>query len=326
MQVIEVKNQATWDQWLCTIDHTPFPQTWDWGVFQMSQGYKVWRLAVVKDQSPNSPLVLVQVAKVPIRFGFSFLVSPYGPVVLDPAESVEAVDTLLKYLNQLPSAQRSIFWRAEPSQVLLGEWSKVKDREPSHTWILDLSLPADELLAQMHPKTRYNISLAERKGVQVRFGRDVAAVDGFIQCIHQTYGRKGIKSFPEQYLRTQLATIPWEEVTVAELNGKIIASNIIAHFGDTTTYLHGGSLHEYKEVMAPHALQWQSILQAQRLGKRWYDFYGIAPQNVPNHPWKGITRFKLGFGGQSLQRPGTFELPFTPRAYTLLNSLKRLRF
>ncbi|MEK7539810.1 MAG: peptidoglycan bridge formation glycyltransferase FemA/FemB family protein [Patescibacteria group bacterium] len=323
MQVTEIKTQAKWDEWMQSIPHTPFTQAWDWGVFQMSQGYQVLRLAV--GQPEARPVMLVQLALVPLKFGYTFALSPLGPQVTDPTGIDLATKTLVNFLQQ-KSFGKIVFWRAEPSLRLPGAWKKVADRQPSRTLLLDLTKTEEDLLAGMHSKTRYNIKLAERKGMTVRFGRSSKEMDAFIHCIKETYARHEIKSFPESYYRTQLATIPWEQVGLAEYEGKVVATNLLSHFGDTFTYVHGGSLSAHKELMAPQLLQWRSIQEAKKLGAKWYDFYGIAPEGAVNHPWAGISRFKLGFGGVAVERPGTFELPFKSIPYTLFTSLKRLRF
>lgn len=308
---------------MTSVPHTPFTQAWDWGVFQMAQGYKVLRLSVGKPEAP--PVMLVQIGLVPLKFGYTFALSPYGPLITDQTSIDLATKTLIDFLRQ-KSQGNILFWRAEPSHRLPGEWKKVSDRQPARTLLLDLSKTEEELLAEMHSKTRYNIKLAERKGVTVRFGRTSKEMDAFIQCIKETYARHEIKSFPESYYRTQLATLPWEQIALAEQSGTVVAANLLTNYGDTVTYVHGGSLSAHKELMAPHLLQWRCIQEAKKLKAKWYDFYGIAPEHTPNHPWAGITRFKLGFGGQTKDRPGTFELPFKSIPYTLFNSLKRLRF
>lgn len=326
MQVTEIKTQTKWDSVMKSVPHTPFTQAWDWGVFQMTQGYKVLRLAV--GETDSQPVMLAQVALVPLKFGYSFALSPYGPVILDQNSLGEATHMIIEFLQQssVTTGTKILFWRAEPTAKLPGDWKKVQDRQPSHTLLLDLSKTEQELLANMHSKTRYNIRLAERKGVTIRFGRSSKEMDGFIFCIKETYARHDIKSFPESYYRTQLTTIPWEQIALAEYEGTVIAANLLTNYGDTFTYVHGGSLAAHKELMAPQLLQWRCIQEAKKVGAKWYDFYGIAPEGAVNHPWAGITRFKLGFGGQTEVRPGTFELPFKSIPYTLFTSLKRLRF
>lgn len=314
--------QPLWDELLKTIDHTPFTQSWDWGVFQTAQGHTVWRLAV---QEGEKTMLLMQFSKVALKFGFFYANSACGPVVVDAHKLEESTATLIKFLKQLSKTEKFLFWRLEPSQAIPGQWKKVLDRQPARTRLIDLNLTETALLTQMHPKTRYNIKLAERKGVSVRFGRSAPEMDAFIRCIKETYDRHAIKSFPESYYRTQLETVTWEYVAVAEWQGQVVAANLLTTFGDTTTYLHGGSLSRHKELMAPHLLQWECLREARRRNSQWYDFYGIAPENTPDHPWAGITRFKAGFGGVTADRPGTFELPFSNGLYTLFNMAKRLR-
>lgn len=321
-----IKTQATWDAAVKSLPHAPFTQSWDWGVFHMSQGRTVWRVAVQeKKQDVDTIIALAQVAKIDLPLGYVYLQCSFGPHVIDTALQQEALLLLQQFLRQLSRTERLLFMRAEPNVMPGPTWKKVRDRQPTHTLVVDLKKSEEELLAAMHPKTRYNISLAERKGVTVRFGREDTDMDAFISCIRATYDRKNINAFPESYYRTQVSTIPWEYVAIAEFEGKPIVANLITHFGDTTTYVHGGSLTEFKALMAPHLLQWRCMQEAKQRGSAYYDFYGIAPDNMPDHPWAGITRFKTGFGGTQLTRPGTFELPLHPFLYTLVHTIQRFR-
>ena len=118
-------------------------------------------------------------------------------------------------------------------------------------------------------------------------------------------------------------------VYVAMYEKQPIAANIVVHFGDTATYVHGASSNAHRNVMAPHLLQWRQILDAKLAWKNWYDFYGIqTPQRAraSKHgaTWAGITRFKLGFGGKTVSYLDAYELPLRWGWYRLVKVLQRL--
>jgi lipid II:glycine glycyltransferase (peptidoglycan interpeptide bridge formation enzyme) len=107
---------------------------------------------------------------------------------------------------------------------------------------------------------------------------------------------------------------------LAKHDGKVIAGNIVAFFGDTVTYMHGASSNEFRNLMAPYALQWHCIKLAKQSGYKYYDFYGISDDK-----WPGVTRFKRGFGGKELEYPGTWDAVFDGVKYKIYGLLRKIR-
>ena len=202
-------------------------------------------------------------------------------------------------------------------------WRVVKaphDMQPRQIFVIDISKPEEELLAEMKAKTRYNIRLSQKRGVAVKAiskreikggvdsrlrGNDIKSgndikkyADEFLRLVKITSERNKIKSHPENYYREMLK-IPCVRLYAAEYQGKVIAANLMAFYGDTAIYLHGASDNKYRNVMAPFLLQWRAILDAKKAGCERYDMGGVKIQNpkskIQNPSWAGITRFKLGF-------------------------------
>ena len=114
--------------------------------------------------------------------------------------------------------------------------------------------------------------------------------------------RQGITPHPDMYYKKMFETIPADNLKLylAEYKNKIIAADLVVFFEGTATYLHGASDSEFRNVMAPHLLKWQEILDAKEKGCDRFDLGGIKTHNTQHithskNDWAGITRFKLGF-------------------------------
>jgi lipid II:glycine glycyltransferase (peptidoglycan interpeptide bridge formation enzyme) len=110
------------------------------------------------------------------------------------------------------------------------------------------------------------------------------------------------------------------KLIVAKYNNKVIAGNIVSFFGDMVTYVHGASSNEYRNLMAPYLLQWETIKMAKSLGYKYYDFFGIDEQK-----WPGVTRFKKGFSDNEINYPGTFDIVFDSKWYWAYNLIRKMR-
>jgi lipid II:glycine glycyltransferase (peptidoglycan interpeptide bridge formation enzyme) len=183
----------------------------------------------------------------------------------------------------------------------------------------------------MKPKWRYNIKLAIRKGVTVRKGT-LNDIPVFYRLYQETAHRDGIAIHSESYYRNLLelsASIRisitdctyYPEVTLylAEYEGTALASIITLFTPYEAVYLYGASSNENRNVMPAYLLQWTAICDAKKYGSRYYDLYGIPPSDDEQHPMHGLYRFKTGFGGSLIHRPGSIDvkLSFVYRWYRL---------
>lgn len=207
-----------------------------------------------------------------------------------------------------------------------------KTHEPESTALLDISTTEDELLSNMHSKTRYNIRLAEKKNVKIRvsdsksFDKDI---DIFYNLSSETAKRNNIKIYSKKYYKDLLSYFSAEKnknvkanLYIADYKGKSIGAIMVMYFGNTATYLHGASSDKYRNVMANYLLQWQAIRDARDKGMGVYDFWGVSESNPS---WRGITRFKKGFGAQVFHFHGTFDYLLDKKTYRLLSVLKKIK-
>ena len=310
-----------------------FLHSWEWGEFQRRLGFGVIRL---RDAAADS---FGQFIKRPLPFGKHYWYCPRGPLG-DPGVFFGWNDTTA---NRSVSGElgQAVFLRFEPpfARAPGGKPLGVPTAsvQPAQTLMLDLKKEPEELLAAMHEKTRYNIRLAEKKGVRVYAAslRD-DSFEIFWDLLQETTARDAFHSHDKAYYRTMLdaldgnpaadgKTRPVAKLVFAEHDGKVLAANLMIYFGGTATYLHGASSRTRREVMAPYLLHWSLMREARSWGYEAYDFWGVAPENRPEHPWAGITRFKKGFGGTYVEYPGAFDLPLSRFWYTLYSLAKRMR-
>jgi len=214
-----------------------------------------------------------------------------------------------------------VFVRFEPSSSTWeGKGVKTIPVQPARTRILDLNQSEEELLSAMHHKTRYNIRLAEKKGVTITI--DNGRINEFLVLMHETTKRDNFFAHSDHYYRALASFDPdFIQLVLAEYQGRVIAGGLFSFCAPTATYLHGASANEFRNLMAPYLLQWTAIRKAQGMGLKYYDFYGVDEKK-----WPGVTRFKEGFGGEEVLYAGTFDLvlkPFWYLVYRLLRAVRR---
>ena len=217
---------------------------------------------------------------------------------------------------------------------LLGMIKKTKPIQPQHTLILDITKSEEEILARMKQKTRYNIRLAERKGVKIKkiSQPNDQEIQTFLNLSSQTSKRDKFQIHPKEYYQKMLKILGANSMAglfLAEYQNKIIAANIIIFFSDKAVYSHGASSDSHREAMAPYLLHWEQIKEAKKLGCQSYDFWGIEKiknngQRTMNKNWTGITRFKKGFGGEEISYPKSYDIIFDPVKYWIYRIGKRI--
>ncbi len=314
-RIAREEDKQTWNAFVQ--EHGPrsgrFLHSWGWGDFQQAAGHKVERLVL----GDWDGVALVQTKQVR-GFG-SYRYIARGPI-MKHGDSAESARVLGKHF----------FLRADlplEGEEVPGGWKKSIELQPAHTLITDLSESEEVLLKNMHHKTRYNIRLAEKKGVHV----SIAPVDfgDIAEVFEQTATRDKFNLHSMSYYEKMLETLSQTDcrvfVATALYENVHLAANIMIDFGDTRTYLHGASSNEYRNVMAPYLLQWELMKDAKASGLRYYDWWGVAPEGAIGHAWSGISRFKRGFGGEEVAYVGTVDAVRQSMKYYAYVAARRLR-
>ncbi|MFN4212806.1 MAG: lipid II:glycine glycyltransferase FemX, partial [Microgenomates group bacterium] len=199
---------------------------------------------------------------------------------------------------------------------------------PQWTQILDINKSQEELLKNMHPKTRYNIRLAQKKGVTVMEMSDERGFEIFSKLYFETCKRQ--KYFGHNLKYHQIVWDNLKEkiahILIAFYKNQPLAAYQIWIFKDTAYYVYGGSSQQHKNLMASNLLMWEVIKFAQKKGVKEFDMWGSLPPDYSlNHPWAGFTRFKQGYGGKFVEMVGSFDLVVNKELFRFYNLAYRLR-
>lgn len=220
-----------------------------------------------------------------------------------------------------PQAQETLASLLTPSLLSI---------QPPDTVILDMTRPLEELLAGMHKKTRYNIQLAERKGVNiVRAGVD--ELPKWYRMYETTALRDGITIHSLEYYQVLFAQShmshqhPQARLYLAYHEDDLLAGIITLFYNSTATYLYGASANVKRNFMAPYALQWRAIQDAINAGCVHYDLFGIPPTDDMTHPMHGLYQFKTGFGGQIHHGLGAWDYGLNPLLFPLYQWAEKQR-
>lgn len=179
----------------------------------------------------------------------------------------------------------------------------------------------EQVLANMHHKTRYNIRLAGRKGVEVKIV-DESYLDEFMRLMQTTGARDDFSVRSKQYFKTMLAALGEHcRMYMAFYEGKAISAAITTNYAKKACYLYGASDNALRNVMPNYLIQWEMIKWALETGCTVYDMQGI-PGNYEDEsgPMFGLYRFKRGFGGQVDELAGEFDFVYRPIMNWLINA------
>ena len=366
-----------WNSIISKLPNPHFLQTYEWGQVKAKYGwsplYAVWdadgKWRVESD--PNllstfhSPVAACLILKRQIlRNGFaarlSILYLPKGPLLDWTNESLRT--RVLNDLQSFAKKQGAIFLKCDPD-VVLGTgvprsaedaeeksgavitselkrrgWEYASDQiQFKNTVVIDLNPTEDELLARMKQKTRYNIRLAEKKGVSLRVGKledlpmlykmyaETSVRDGFVirdEAYYKTAWELFMKNqSPVSSLQPPITNyqLPHTEPLIAEVNNQPVAAIFVFYFAGRAYYVYGMSRDAHREKMPTYLLQWEAMKRAKARGCTDYDLWGAPDVFDERDSMWGVYRFKEGLGGKVVRTLGAWDFapnPFWYRMYS----------
>lgn len=312
-------------------------QTSAWGQLKAQFGWQAEWVPLVGQDEPT----LMLFRRLPLGFRFAYV--PKGPAInwLDSA----AVGAALLQLRAAAQRRQTIFLKIEPDTLdrdLVAEaitsrgFRPGRTIQPPSTILLKIDDEhEDAILKRMKSKTRYNIRLADRKGVQIREGTR-ADITTFHALSQTTSQRNEFGVHSQAYYEAAFDLFPAENraLLLAEFEGEALAGLMVFAHEGWAYYLYGASSDRHRNLMPTYALQWAAIRWARAQGCHTYDLWGIpdAPpaqleaefQERSDGLW-GVYRAKRGYGGRIIRSIGAFDYVYQPLPYQLLNLYLRRR-
>ena len=311
-------------------------QSWAWGEFRKATGVEIIRLGAFDGQSLLSSYQISThlVPKLGWRIG-------YFPKGGQPDErQIFALKTAAqKYSLLFIKNEPNFYAPAETNDPQLEASRKFLEQNQSelgrpmftpYSYVLGLNNSADQLFANLKQKTRYNVNLAQKSGVQVVQDDSDQGFEEYIKLWKQTTKRQEFYSHDEKYHRLMWKHMRQDNIAhllKATYQGKTLGIWILFIYKNILYYPYGASSRENKEVMANNLLAWEAIKFGQAQNCYLFDMWGsLGPNPDKDDPWYGFHRFKAGYGGTLMEYIGTYDYIQDPQRYQLFKILDTWRW
>jgi peptidoglycan pentaglycine glycine transferase (the first glycine) len=316
MRAVESLDAQAWDAALHALPNPHVLQSWAWGEFKARHGWRATRLLFQEGEEVVAAASVLQ-RRLPGRVT-SILYTPKALFI--------KIDPDVYYPEDVPPYSPRPSCAPEVARLLEGRgWRTSGDQiQFRNTVLLDLDRPAEEILAAMKQKTRYNVRLARRRGVTVREG-GLFDLDLFYRLYAETAERDSFLIRQPGYYLDAWATFlesGQAHLLLAGAEGEMVAGLMLFTFGPVAWYMYGASSDRHRRHMPNQLIQWEAIRRAKASGCTLYDLWGAPDSGGTGHwdesdPMWGVARFKLGLGGQLARGLGAWDYPVSRPAYWL---------
>src|ERR687885_935894 len=316
--------QAQWDSWLRSSPGGGHVlQSYEWGEFKRRLGWEPIRLVLERDGEAAGLGQFLAYSTAPIPGALMYC--PKGPSL--PWNDKKAVETFFEGVRAVANSRGAHTVKIEPEvpeqqkdvENLLSDIGFHRARYDLNlktTLVVDLSLPEEDLLAKMKGKTRYNVRLAARRGVEVVEPEFEEGWEIFYEWMKATSERKEdyILRRSRDYLRSVMQAMHdagQGHLFFAKHEGTPLAGMYVFTFGEKYWYMYGASSDKKRNLKPNYILQWEVMRWAKRRGLTHYDMVGVPkPEELDESSslW-GVYKFKEGFGGEIANSLGCFDLP-----------------
>ena len=329
MQAKYILNEMEWNESIQLLPRAHILQSWAWGEFKSRWGWKATRL-LWQNEKPVAAAQFLRRAIPYTPFGIAYVSK--GPLLDtdDPASASKLAKKVLADIEAEARRQRCLFVKIDPDVLasnsafvsLLEErgWLRGEPIQFPNTGVLDLRPDEESLLKAMKSKTRYNIRLSGRRGVEVRGGTP-EQLDIFYDMYKETAERDGFLIRPRAYyldLWKDFQAKGLAHLLLAWVEDVPVAGMVLFYFGERVWYFYGASTSLHRKLMPNYGLQWAAIQWGKAQGATEYDFWG-APTNLddPEDEMAGVWRFKTGFNAQFRHQIGAWDFPSISLGYQL---------
>jgi peptidoglycan pentaglycine glycine transferase (the first glycine) len=340
-----------WNSIISKLPNPHFLQSYEWGQVKAKYGwvpyYAVWtdtKFQVAQQLKFDNDQLLIAAALILKRtvsfrglIKASILYAPKGPLLDWTNEPLRS--RVLNDLQSFAKEQKAIFIKMDPDvelgrgvpgsegdvmdqngQAVTAElkrrgWGYASDQiQFQNTVLIDLHPTEEEMLVRMKPKTRYNVRLAEKKGVSLRIGT-LEDLPALYKIYAETSVRDGFVIRDEEYYLTVWKTFMKEAVSgqpsaiplIAEVDHEVVAAIFLFIFGKKAYYVYGMSRNAHREKMPTYLLQWEAMKFAKSRGCEVYDLWGAPEVFDESDSMWGVYRFKEGLGGEVVRTLGAYD-------------------
>jgi lipid II:glycine glycyltransferase (peptidoglycan interpeptide bridge formation enzyme) len=305
-------------------------QSWEWGEFRKSTGVIVERLI---SKTASYQVTFHQLPGTPFTIG-------YLPRSRVPSQTDLAV------LKELGKKHKALFIKLEPNsfspinhnhqletnrRFLVSNGCKLgRPMFTNYSLNLDLNPSEDQLFSSLKSKTRYNVRLAQKKGVTVSIDDSIETFNQYIDLWKQTTKRQRFYSHTQQYHEKMWQFMHSTDIAhllTASYQGKVLVAWILFVFNGVLYYPYGASSDLHRDLMASNLLMWEAIKFGKSKKCTSFDMWGsLGPNPKPTDPWYGFHRFKQGYGGELVEFVGSYDLVINPLVYPLFKLIEKIRW
>lgn len=331
-EILSKNNYQEYESFVSQSSHGSFYQSTKWPLVKNN-----WNHEIVVSRDENNKIIggaLILIQKVP-GFKSSFFYSPRGPVC-DLTNKAILLD-LISEINLLAKKYNAYLYKIDPDIFISDQnfidlakslnfvhftggenFETIQSRFNYRLYINNRSI--EELMSSFHSKTRYNIRVAQKHGVEIKIC-DKSYLDDFIKIMKTTGERDGFNVRPKDYFVRMLDALgPHIRLYMAFYQDRPIAGAITTNYAGKTCYVYGASDNENRNVMPNYLMQFEMIKWAVETGCSVYDFQGVSGNITDtSNPLYGLYRFKKGFNGQLDELAGEFDLIYKPVTNKLIN-------
>lgn len=313
-------------------------QSWVWGDFKESMGAVPERIGFFEDGKLKSGIQII-FSKIPKT---NYTVGIASKTVMPEQEHIEA-------LKEAAKKHRAVFIKVEPDvfspvqkdnsleepiedkkKFLLKNGAKNgKPFFEKYNFLLNIEKPEEDLLASFHSKTRYNIRLAEKKGVSIIDKSTEEGMEDYIRLMEETTKRQGFFNHNGEYFRRMFKIFPTDSLRIFEAvyQDEVLTAWILFKFNGKLYYPYGASGNNHRELMPNNLIMWKAIQYGKELNCSVFDLWGcLGPNPDTADSWYGFHKFKAGYNPQLVEYIGTFDFVYKPFMYKLFNLADKIRW
>lgn len=302
-------------------------QSWEWGEFRKSTGVKISRFLEINNKKVVNSFQITW-HKIPL---FNKYIG-YCP------KSVVPNNEVVTFIKKEAAKKNAILVKLEPneSNFLKNSIFKTKDFNSGkplftkYSFVLNIEKSEEELLKNLHQKTRYNLRLAEKRGVEIVEDNSEEAFEEYWKITEETTKRQGFYSHTKSYhqkMFRQMTASGIGHMFLAKFNGRVLSAWMVFVLNKVGYYPYGASSSENRELMANNLMMWKVILFAKSLGCTSFDMWGsMGPNPDTKDPWYGFHKFKEGYGGVLTEFLGTYDLIINYFWYKAYLEAEKLRW